>query len=137
MKKVILDTNVLISFLTDRNMAQQEKAAEIFSRAAALQIEILCQQEVISEFVYVMDSVYRVNKSEIRDMLLDLSEMPGVEIISGLDLTVVSKLWPARISDYGDAVIAALCKKSRDSAVATFDRKFSKELTAIGLRITG
>jgi predicted nucleic acid-binding protein len=135
MKKIVLDTNVLISFLTDRNLAQQEKAAEIFSRAAALQTEILCQQEVISEFVYVMDSVYRVSKSEIRDMLLDFGEMPGVEIVSGLDLALVSKLWPTRISDYGDAVIAVLCQKTRDAAVATFDRKFSKELTALGLLV--
>jgi len=135
MKKIVLDTNVLISFLTDRNLDQQEKAAAIFSRAAALQTEILCQQEVISEFVYVMDSVYRVSKSEIREMLLDFGEMPGVEIVSGLDLAFVSKLWPARISDYGDAVIAALCKKTRDSAVATFDLKFSKELTAVGLLV--
>jgi len=125
MKKIVLDTNVLISFLTDRNWAQQEKATAIFSRAAALQIELLCQQEVVSEFVSVMDSVYGVSKSEIREMLLDFGAMQGVEIVSGLDLALVSKLWPARISDYGDAVIATLCKKTRDSAVATFDRKFS------------
>ena len=137
MTKIVLDTNVLISFLTDRNVAQQEKAAAIFSLAAASQTEILCQQEVISEFVYVMNSVYRVSKSEIRNMLVDFGEMPGIEIVSGLDLTLVAKLWPARISDYGDAVIAALCQKTRDSAVATFDQKFSKELTAIGLRVTG
>jgi predicted nucleic acid-binding protein len=136
MKKIVLDTNILISFLTDRNLAQQEKAAEIFSRAAALQTVILCQQEVISEFVYVMNSVYRVSKSEIRDMLLDFGEMPGVEIVSGLELALILKLWPVQISDYGDAVIAALCKKTRDSAVATFDQKFSKELTAVGLLVT-
>lgn len=135
MKKLVLDTNVLISFLTDRNLAQQEKAAEIFSQAAALQTEILCQQEVISEFVYVMNSVYQVNKSEIRGMLLDFAEMPGIEIVAGLDLALVSKLWPAQIADYGDAVLAALCQKTRDSAVATFDRKFIKELTAAGIAV--
>lgn len=135
MKKIILDTNVLISFLTDRNLAQQEKAEEIFAQAAALRTEILCQQEVISEFVYVMNSVYQVSKSEIRSMLLDFADMPGIEIVSGLDLAVVSQLWPAQISDYGDAVIASLCKKTRDSAVATFDRKLIKELTAAGLAV--
>ena len=135
MQKIILDTNVLISFLTDRNLAQQEKAAEIFSQAAALQTEILCQQEVISEFVYVMNSVYQVHKSEIRDMLMDFAEMPGIEIVAGLDLALVTKLWPAQIADYGDAVLAALCKKNRDSAVATFDRKFIKELTAAGIAV--
>jgi predicted nucleic acid-binding protein len=137
MKKIVLDTNVLISFLTDRNVAQQEKAAAIFSRVAASQTEILCQQEVISEFVYVMNSVYRVSKSEISNMLVDFSEMPGVDLVSGFDLTLVTKLWPARISDYSDAVIAALCKKTSGSAVATFDQKFSKELIAIGLPVLG
>jgi len=135
MKKIILDTNVLISFLTDRDLAQQEKAEEIFAQAAALRTEILCQQEVISEFVYVMNSVYQVSKNEIRSMLLDFADMPGIEIVSGLDLAIVSQLWPAQISDYGDAVIASLCKKTRDSAVATFDRKLIKELTAAGLAV--
>lgn len=135
MKKIILDTNVLISFLTDRNLAQQNKAEEIFAQAAALKTVILCQHEVISEFVYVMNSVYQVSKNEIRSMLLDFAEMPGIEIVSGLDLAIVSQLWPAQISDYGDAVIASLCKKTRDSAVATFDRKLIKELTAAGLAV--
>ncbi|MCK5231601.1 MAG: hypothetical protein KAR13_15115 [Desulfobulbaceae bacterium] len=36
MKKIIIDTNVLISFLTDRNLTQQEKAATLFSEAANL-----------------------------------------------------------------------------------------------------
>jgi predicted nucleic acid-binding protein len=135
MKKIVLDTNVLISFLTDRNLAQQEKAAEIFARAAALRTTILCQQEVISEFVYVMDSVYQVGKSEVRGMLMDFAEMPGIEIVSDLDLGLVAQLWPPRISDYGDAVIASLCKKTRDSAVATFDREFIKELHAAGISV--
>lgn len=135
MKKIILDTNVLISFLTDRNLAQQNKAEEIFAQAAALRTEILCQQEVLSEFVYVMNSVYQVSKNEIRSMLLDFADMPGIEIVSGLDLAIVSQLWPVQISDYGDAVIAALCKKTRDSAVATFDRKLIKELTTAGLAV--
>jgi predicted nucleic acid-binding protein len=100
-----------------------------------LQTEILCQQEVISEFVYVMNSVYQVNNSEIRAMLLDFAEMPGVEIVAGLDLALVSKLWPAQIADYGDAVLAALCQKTRNSAVATFDRKFIKELTSAGIAV--
>lgn len=135
MKTIILDTNVLISFLTDRNLAQQAKAAEILAQAAAMKSEILCHQEVISEFVYVMNSVYQVNKSEIRSILLDFVEMPGIQIVSGLDLVVVSKLWPAQVSEYGDAVIASLSKRTRNSAVATFDRKFIKELTTAGIAV--
>lgn len=134
MKKIILDTNVLISFVTDRNQAQQKKAEEILAQAAE-GVSILCQQEVISEFVYVLDSVYQVNKQEIRQMLLDFVNMPGVEIVAGLDFDLIAKLWPERITDYGDAVIAAVCKNTGNAVVATFDRKFAKELAAIGLTV--
>jgi len=135
MKKIVLDTNILISFLTDRNPAQQETAEEFFELAASLRAVLLCQQEMISEFVYVMDSVYRVSKHDIREMLVDFFAMPGVELISELDFAQVAKLWPERISDYGDAVIASLCKKTKGAAVATFDRKFRRELTAAGLAV--
>ncbi len=34
MKRVVVDTNVLISFLTDRNAEQQAQASELFEAAA-------------------------------------------------------------------------------------------------------
>ena len=34
MKEILVDTNVLISFLTDRNKSQQEQAAALFRGAA-------------------------------------------------------------------------------------------------------
>ena len=36
MKKYIIDTNALISFVTDRNPAQQRRIGEIFEGAAML-----------------------------------------------------------------------------------------------------
>ena len=52
MKKRVIDTNALISFVTDRNPDQQEKAAAIFEDAARLKATILCPQNVLTEFVY-------------------------------------------------------------------------------------
>lgn len=46
MKKYVIDTNVLISFVTDRNPDQQEKAARIFQEVAGLKGVILCPQNV-------------------------------------------------------------------------------------------
>ena len=135
MKKVIIDTNILISFLTDRNLSQQDIAAKLFNDAVALKKEILCQQEVLSELVYVLNSVYKVSKEDIHDLLAEFTKLPGVEITSSLNFDVVLQLWPEHISDYGDAVIAALCRKTKKSSIATFDQKFIKELEHIGLRV--
>nr|MBL0702317.1 hypothetical protein [Desulfobacterales bacterium] len=65
MKKYIIDTNALISFVTDRNQEQQVKVDKLFNDAARLRILVLCPQNVLTEFVYVMDKIYQIPKFEI------------------------------------------------------------------------
>ena len=57
MKKhtIVIDTNALISFVTDRNKSRQDKIAELFENAAGLRMSILCPQNVLTEFVYVLE----------------------------------------------------------------------------------
>ena len=81
MKNYIIDTNALISFVTDRNPAQQDKIANLLDNAAQLKVRVLCPQNVLTEFIYVMDSVYRIGKAEIRDLVKDFIILPGVEIV--------------------------------------------------------
>lgn len=135
MIKVIIDTNVLVSFLTDRNPRQQEQAATLFERAASLRTAIICHPNVIAEFIYVMDSVYRVQKNELHSMVRDLIELPALTVIQDFDLKTTLLYWPASVSDYGDSLLAALCKRTRNSAVGTFDRKFQRELIDLGLPV--
>ena len=135
MKNVIIDTNALISFVTDRNPAQQGKIANLLGSAAQLKISVLCPQNVLTEFVYVMDSVYRIDKAEIRDMVRVFIRLPGVEIVHQLSLKTLFTLWPEKVPDYGDAIIAALCKDTKGSCVATFDRKFKAKLKRLDLSV--
>jgi predicted nucleic-acid-binding protein len=131
-KKYILDTNALISFVTDRNPDQQQKIAPLFESAAHLKVLILCHQHVLTEFIYVMDKVYHVSKEEIGRIITDLVDMPGIEVIHEIDYTAVLSCWPDPIPDFGDAVIAS-ASKSRKCAIVTFDRKFTKNLKLLGL----
>jgi len=131
-KKYILDTNALISFVTDRNPDQQQKIAPLLESAANLKVLILCHQHVLTEFIYVMDKVYHVPKEEIRRIITDLVDMPGIEVIHEIDFTAVLSCWPDPIPDFGDAVIAS-ASKIRKCAIVTFDRKFAKTLKLLGL----
>ncbi len=135
MKKHIVDTNALISFVTDRNPAQQDKIANLLHSAAHLRIKVLCPQNVLTEFVYVMDSVYRIDKAEIRDIVSDFIKFPGVEIVHQISLKTLFSLWPEKVPDYGDAIIASLCKDIKGASVATFDRKFRAKLKKLGLSV--
>ena len=135
MKNYIIDTNALISFVTDRNPTQQDKIAKVLDSAAQLRVRVLCPQNVLTEFVYVMDSVYGIGKTEIRDMVKAFIILPGVEIVHQLSLKTLFAFWPEKVPDYGDAILAALCEDTRGSSVATFDRKFRAKLKQLGLSV--
>ena len=128
MKKYVIDTNALISFVTDRNLAQQEKVAPIFEAASRLKCFIICHQFVLTEFIFVMDKVYGTPKETINSMLRDFITMPGVELYQQTDFNVLLSLWPSKIADFGDALIATAAKTMKGSTIVTFDEKFKSAL---------
>ena len=133
MKNYIIDTDALISFVTDRNPTQQGKISTLFDSAVRLKVGVLCPQNVLTEFVYVMDAVYGIGKDEIRDIIRDFIRLPGVEVVHQINLKTLCTLWPEKVPDYGDAIIASLCKDTKGTSVATFDRKFRAKLKKLGL----
>ena len=134
MKRYVIDTNALISFVTDRNPEQQQKVASLFESAAHLKVAILCHQHVLTEFIYVMDRVYGVAKDEINRMIGDLIAMPGIEVVHEFDFKTVLSYWPDPIRDFGDAVIASDSKTIKGSTIMTFDRKFAAHHKSLGLK---
>lgn len=133
MKQILVDTNVLVSFLTDRNQEQQEQAAALFRGAAAGEHTLLLHQTALSEMVYVLLSLYHVSAGEIAKTLHDLLAMPGTAAINDLSWPVVLDLWPDKIPSFGDAALAAVGRHSGCDAMATFDDKLSRRLKKQGL----
>ncbi|MBA4367866.1 MAG: PIN domain nuclease [Desulfobacterium sp.] len=134
-RRYVIDTNALISFVTDRNPEQQQKITPLFESAAHMKAVIFCHQHVLTEFIYVLDRIYQVPKNKISRMIKDLIEMPGIEVIQEVDFKTVLSWWPDPIHDFGDALIAASSKIRSGSMVVTFDRKFVSNLKALNINI--
>lgn len=134
MKRVAIDTNMLISFVTDRNLNQQQRAARIFEAAKRSQITVLCHQNVVTEFVYVLDRIYHIDQVTVHGILRDLIDMPGIEVVNELDFSCLLSVWPDTCPDYGDAVLLAFCNAHKDIRLATFDRKFARASHDIGIK---
>ncbi len=133
MKKYIIDTNALISYVTDRNPAQQHIVAPLFEAASRLKCILVCHQFTLAEFVFVMDKVYGTPKETINSMLRDFVAMPGVELHQQTDFSVLLSLWPSKIGDFGDALIAATGKTFKGAVMVTFDEKFKTALKKLGM----
>jgi len=135
MKKIVIDTNCMLSFVTDRNLEQQEKISKLLHEAGQLKVSVLCHCYMISEFVFVLSSVYGTDVKKIHEIISDLIVMPGIMTVAEVNMQTVLSLWPAVVSDYGDAIIAAYSKNTKGTAVATFDKKFSKAMHRAGIAI--
>ena len=100
MKQYVIDTNGLISFVTDRNTGQQQRMAAILEAASQLRCTLICPQHVLTEFVFVMDRVYQIAKPEISVMIRDFAAMPGVEVLHEIDFSTLLALWPSAVPDF-------------------------------------
>ncbi len=134
MKKYVIDTNALISFVTDRNLKQQQVMKSVFETASQLKGIVLCHSHVLTEFVYVMERIYQVPPEEIKEMVMDFMILPGVRVVQEIIIKTVFDYWPKVISDFGDALVAALCKAQKGSVLLTFDQKLVSQIKTLGIR---
>ncbi len=134
MTQVLVDTNVLVSFLTDRNPQQQALAAALFEQAAAGEHEILVHQMVLVEVVFVLGRLYSVPPEQITLYLQDLLRAPGVSILAELSWSRLLELWPGRMAAFTDAALAAVARDLRGVAVATFDQGLTRSLEKLGVK---
>ena len=128
MTAILLDTNVLISFLTDRNKRQQESASVLFEIAARSEADLMVHQMVLSEMVYVLMNLYEMDSVTVASIVGELLSMPGIQPVEELSWSKVLGLWPERIPDFADACLATVAKQGHLASIATFDRQFVKRL---------
>lgn len=134
MTRVLLDTNVLVSLLTDRDLEQQAAATRLFEKAADGKLQLILHQAVITELVYVLGNLYAVEATKVAAILDDLLATPGIEPVDEVSWPRLLDLWPVRFADFGDAVLASVASEIPGAAIATFDQKFVRRLRREGLR---
>jgi predicted nucleic acid-binding protein len=132
MKEILLDTNVLISFLTDRNPEQQERADLLFRGAAERKYALILHSISLIEMVYVMTRLYKADPEDVSRSIASLLEMPGVSALSAVEWDLVLQRWPSVLPTLGDAIVAAVAAERRCDAVATFDQALKAKLALQG-----
>lgn len=128
MKKILLDTNCILSYLKNRNEFQFKKMGELFLQISNLELEAFLIGHVISEVIFVLENLYGANRKDIHKILTGLLANPGVSFESGYFPERIFEIWPSSFKDYGDAVIASAAYEL-NLEVATFDASFQKELS--------
>lgn len=133
MRQVLIDANVFISFLVDRNEEQRASAKALIDAAGDGEIEAFITQFALFEVAYVLQSYYGMPTSRVATLIRDLIALPGVTAIDDCPWKKVLGLWPEHLPGLADAASVAVAITNQYDAIATFDQKMIKRMQGIGV----
>ena len=126
MKKLpILDTNLIIRFLTSDSVVQAGKVRDLLSNTSKGSLEI--PDVVLAEIVYVLLSVYKLTKEDVVEKISLLIELDSISCNKQLIRKALDLFNNFDIS-YIDAYLGALVTTEKNTKLYTFDRKLLKVL---------
>lgn len=131
MKRLFVDTNVFLRFLTNDDLGQSDQAAGLFRDAAGGHVRLVTGPPVLFELVWTLRRAYKVPRERSIEILAGLLTVEGLELVDRA--VVVSAVERARASsqEFADAYIAAAADAAGVDAIATFNGKDFKRLDSV------
>jgi predicted nucleic acid-binding protein len=118
---VLLDTNVVIRHLTGDPPEMARRA----TRFLATEAELVLVDVVLAECVYVLQSVYEVDRPRIAEMMRAALAMPTVSADTELFLRALEVYELDRL-DFAEAYLVARAELSGIAAIASFDKTIDR-----------
>lgn len=121
----LLDTNILLRFLTNDHPAHGAAAKKLFADAGSGKIGLRIPFIAIAEAIFTLQSFYEIDRADIGRELLKLLTAPGVATTCPPWVLGAVEDFQARNISFGDACLAAEAKADQ-TAIASFDRGLDK-----------
>ena len=117
-----LDTNVILRYLVRDDEAQAEAASSLLESLTADRPGFICR-EVIIEMVWVLERAYRFTRSQIADVLVEMTLTQGLVFESEDDVVRAALQYRQGGPGFADLMILAAAERAGADSLCTFDRK--------------
>lgn len=119
MKKFLIDANVILRYLLN-DIEEMANEAEKIIKFGAFTVP-----EVIAEVVYVLKSVYKVERREISNAILEI--LKEIEIEHKNVINEAVKIFSETNLDFVDCILIAY-SKFENVEIFSFDKKLNNKL---------
>jgi predicted nucleic acid-binding protein len=135
MTLLFLDTNIFLRHLLQDDADQSSKASAFLKRIEQGEVKVRTSDTVIFETVFTLQKGYHRQKAAIRDTLLPLMELPGIELPGKRRYRKVFALYVEANLPFADAYHAVLMEQLNLTEIVTFDTDFDhiKGITRVKL----
>jgi predicted nucleic-acid-binding protein len=121
-----IDTNILVRFLVGDDELQAKKVYTLFKNVESNRKELFVPLLVILELIWVLESVYEIERKDIIDSISELLLMVILKFEHQSTLQKFTQTAPKNRYDLSDLIIAHSAREQGCETVITFDRKASK-----------
>jgi predicted nucleic acid-binding protein len=125
MATLLLDTNVVIRFLTGDHATHSPRSRNLFARAAAGEISLVLTDLALAECAWVLQSFYSLDRAAIAAALKGVIESTGVKVQNKAILVNALRNFAQTSVNFVDAYHAAVAE-AESIAIASFDRDFDQ-----------
>ncbi|MGA2543333.1 MAG: PIN domain-containing protein [Verrucomicrobiota bacterium] len=123
--RYLVDTNILLRFLSGEPPRQAAAARRLFAGAAAGEVVLDVSPVIVAETIYTLVSFYGVERKKSVEKLLLLLRQPGLKIRDSTQVfSALERLLTANVG-FADAFLAA-GGAEENVPVASFDRDLDK-----------
>ena len=122
-KKICVDTNVLLRILVKDDADQLEKALAVFKNAHRLGYKLHVLPIALLEVVWVLEKVYRLSRSRIREIVEGIIFTPGLKVEKAQVFLEALRDYEEKNVKFADALMAYWALSENLSGIVTFDRK--------------
>ena len=130
-KRIVIDTNLLVRFLTEDDPAKAKAVDSLLARAGNGEIKILVPSIVIAELVWVLESFYKMDPRDIAELVDAVLNTPGVDVMDKPIIQSALKRYKGKKIDMIDAWIVEFAREAGVGTVYTFDKKHFKDVEEI------
>lgn len=133
MKKLMVDANVFLRFLTDDIPEQAAKVEKCFKESEKGKLQLLVSHITAVEVLFQLERWYKVNKAEAVEKLIHLFSPSWIQVEGKDILFEALQNYKTRNVDFVDLLLWSIAKKHHYS-ILSFDKDF--DLLTPRLRIT-
>jgi len=122
----LLDTNVLVRFLTLDNASKYKNLYEFFASLERGEMRLELKLIVLFQTIFVLKSVYHIPKKQIADSLLDFLKYKGISVKEKKTIFRALELWREKNIEIVDCYLVACIEKNPQNILYSYDRDFDK-----------
>lgn len=122
---IAVDANVIVRYLMDDHPELSQKATDILQAAEAGKLAVWCDPVNLAEVIWVLRSVYSLEREEISSGLSPLVKAEGFLVPDKERYVLALALFGGPVRDFGDACACAAATLECGGKLFSFDRKLS------------